>query len=185
MSTPKQPPTALPVNLTIGEQNILTLAWHCFTEMPKIDTKKLAQVGGFKNAASANAMLCPARKKLLAALAKIAEGTGGEADGDDDAVPATPKTPKSAGKKRAAAEEGGTPATGAKKKRRTKAEMVAAAAAAAGGDEDDEEQGLEAAKEDGDDVVKVLEGAAALVAEAGTEAGTEGETKIKGEEDDE
>ncbi|SMR63627.1 unnamed protein product [Zymoseptoria tritici ST99CH_3D1] len=180
-------------NLTPAELKVLALAWHCFTEMPKVDYAKLAELGPYKTNASASAVYLSARKKLLGGLTNNVINAGSEGS---DGSPVTPKTPKSAGKKRAATEEGGTPATGTKKKRRTKAEMAAAAAAAAGtgGDEDDEEeQGLGSGKEDGDDVTKVLEGAADAVAEADAEAGTEakteavaeGETKIKGEEDDE
>ncbi|SMY28992.1 unnamed protein product [Zymoseptoria tritici ST99CH_1A5] len=169
-------------NLTPAELKVLALAWHCFTEMPKVDYAKLAELGPYKTNASASAVYLSARKKLLGGLTNNVTNAGSEGS---DGTPATPKTPKSAGKQRAATEEGGTPATGAKKKRRTKAEMAAAAAAAADGDEDDEEQGLSAGKEDGDDVTKVLEGAADAIDEAGAEAVVEGETKIKGEEDDE
>jgi hypothetical protein len=31
------------VNLTQGEQNVLALAWHCFTEMPKVRQGDLLQ----------------------------------------------------------------------------------------------------------------------------------------------
>ncbi|SMR60514.1 unnamed protein product [Zymoseptoria tritici ST99CH_1E4] len=120
--------------ITEKDIRVLASAWGlCATEQPKVDYAKLADLLGYKTAASATTAFHNARKKFFADGATMAAG--------DAATPATPKTPKSTGKKRAAAEDGDAPAeTGSAKKRgrKTKAEVAQEAAAAAAGDEDDD-----------------------------------------------
>lgn len=76
--------------LTDREREIIVLAWQCFKSQPAVSShpdpyleliqhdsdyaflmvnyKKLADLGGFKNTASANSSYCPAKKKMLSAV---------------------------------------------------------------------------------------------------------------------
>ncbi|KAI6885915.1 hypothetical protein KC363_g6928 [Hortaea werneckii] len=55
------------VNLTPSDLKLLNLIWQCLDgDTPKVDNKKLAQLGGYKTAASANTCWYNLRKKLFA-----------------------------------------------------------------------------------------------------------------------
>ncbi|KJX98767.1 hypothetical protein TI39_contig392g00002 [Zymoseptoria brevis] len=137
---------------TEKEMRILAIAWTQCAEaeyQPKVDYNKLASLCDFPTAGAATKAYSRARKSFFA--------NGAEASGDGNGMPATPKTPKSTGKKRAAAEDGDTPAeTGSVKKRarKTKAQIAAEAAAAAAAADDDDEEGLLAKSEVKDEGVK-------------------------------
>ncbi|KAH9828433.1 hypothetical protein Tdes44962_MAKER09292 [Teratosphaeria destructans] len=64
------------VSLTPADAKLLVHAWHSFEDTPKVDTQKLAAIGNYKNAASANACWHSLRKKLLPK--QDAEGTTAE-----------------------------------------------------------------------------------------------------------
>ncbi|KAI7278896.1 hypothetical protein KC343_g7075 [Hortaea werneckii] len=79
-SSPSSPATkASPVNLTPSDLKLLNLIWQCLEgDAPKVDNKKLAQLGGYKTAASANTCWYNLRKKLFASQdgSAGAAGTG-------------------------------------------------------------------------------------------------------------
>ncbi|KAI6808816.1 hypothetical protein KC332_g12926 [Hortaea werneckii] len=83
-SSPSSSPStkATPVNLTPSDLKLLNLIWQCLDgDAPKVDNKKLAQLGGYKTAASANTCWHNLRKKLFAsqdgsAGADAGAGTG-------------------------------------------------------------------------------------------------------------
>ncbi|KAF2994867.1 hypothetical protein E8E14_000659 [Neopestalotiopsis sp. 37M] len=60
MASPKKPV------LTARETELAGLVWQCFEIEPKVNFKKLAELAGFKNAATASACWGPAKKKLMA-----------------------------------------------------------------------------------------------------------------------
>ncbi|KAK7557821.1 hypothetical protein IWX91DRAFT_369757, partial [Phyllosticta citricarpa] len=72
-------------NLTPRDLEIAAAAWKCFKTEPSIDYAKLAEVAGFKNAASASACWNTTKKKLFASSTAS----------NDNASPGTPKTPAS------------------------------------------------------------------------------------------
>ncbi|KAK7518988.1 hypothetical protein IWZ03DRAFT_413950 [Phyllosticta citriasiana] len=72
-------------NLTPRDLEIAAAAWKCFKTEPSIDYAKLAEVAGFKNAASASACWNTTKKKLFASSTAS----------NDIASPGTPKTPAS------------------------------------------------------------------------------------------
>ncbi|KAK4974742.1 hypothetical protein LTR66_011054 [Elasticomyces elasticus] len=74
---PSNKPTSTFATLTAAEQKVLSLAFQCFEAMPKVDYKKLADIGGYKTAASATTCYIAARKKLLAQAAVNAAPFGG------------------------------------------------------------------------------------------------------------
>ncbi|KAF2768586.1 hypothetical protein EJ03DRAFT_375265 [Teratosphaeria nubilosa] len=95
---PKQDAEGTEIKLSEKDCDLLSKAWSAMTEVPRVDTKKLAELGGYKTAASANACWHTLRKKLF---------TGKKDAGDDDATETEPgseatvaPTPK--GKKRKA-----------------------------------------------------------------------------------
>ncbi|KAK7544385.1 uncharacterized protein J3D65DRAFT_663636 [Phyllosticta citribraziliensis] len=84
-------------NLTTRDFEIAAAAWKCFKTEPAIDYVKLAELAGFKNAASASACWNSTKKKLFA------QGSG--AAGTGTASPATAKTPASRKRKAASAKK--------------------------------------------------------------------------------
>ncbi|CZT23329.1 uncharacterized protein RCC_09041 [Ramularia collo-cygni] len=119
------------VMLTENDQRILAMAWHCFTELPKVDYAKLAEMGGYKTPASATTAYLNVRKKVLAGVPPPAAGATVKS------TASAPSTSKAAGKKRAATE---TPGEGsAKRGRKSKAEMQTIAVAQANADDDEAE----------------------------------------------
>ncbi|WPH04355.1 Hypothetical protein R9X50_00724500 [Acrodontium crateriforme] len=88
-------------NLTAGELKILQLSIYCYETQPKIDYKKLMEIGGYKTVASATTVYSAARKKLLAGVADGQVGGPAPApskkrskaavDGDDDETPPAKK----------------------------------------------------------------------------------------------
>ncbi|KAK4549121.1 hypothetical protein LTR36_007578 [Oleoguttula mirabilis] len=63
------------LKLTAGETKLLPLAFECFEAPPKVDSKKLAELGGYKNAASANTCWYNLKNKLVPQNGKAAENT--------------------------------------------------------------------------------------------------------------
>ncbi|KAK6086027.1 hypothetical protein SCUP515_00387 [Seiridium cupressi] len=51
------------------------LVWQCFETDPKVDYKKLAEIAGFKNPATASACWLPVKKKLMAAASGATKAT--------------------------------------------------------------------------------------------------------------
>ncbi|KAH8204130.1 hypothetical protein TruAng_001682 [Truncatella angustata] len=52
--------------LSVRDLELASLAWQCFENEPKMNYKKFAEVGGFKNTNSATAVWATVKKKLLA-----------------------------------------------------------------------------------------------------------------------
>ncbi|KAI9816036.1 MAG: hypothetical protein M1827_002028 [Pycnora praestabilis] len=69
--------------LTPRQQELIVLGMQCYESEPKIDYNKLAALGNFKTAASANACYCVARKKLLSGGHVAFPGSTSAADGFD------------------------------------------------------------------------------------------------------
>ncbi|KAI7155502.1 hypothetical protein KC349_g6934 [Hortaea werneckii] len=88
-SSPSSPATqANTVNLTPADLKLLNLIWQCLDgETPKVDNKKLALLGGYKTAASANTCWYNLRKKLFASQDGSAAAPGTAAVGS---VPSSP-----------------------------------------------------------------------------------------------
>ncbi|KAI7182965.1 hypothetical protein KC316_g9331 [Hortaea werneckii] len=103
-SSPSSPATqASAVNLTPADLKLLNLFWQCLDgETPKVDNKKLAQLGGYKTAASANTCWYNLRKKLFASQdGNPATGTAAAASPAAGKVRSSP-TKKKKGKSDAA-----------------------------------------------------------------------------------
>ncbi|KAF7198076.1 hypothetical protein HII31_00432 [Pseudocercospora fuligena] len=84
-------------NLTEQQKNLLFKAlFYCVDAEPKINYQKLAEMGGYKTAASATTAYHNARKNAQAGMG-----------GDVADSPAPKKTKGAAGKKRAASTDGG------------------------------------------------------------------------------
>lgn len=92
--------------LTAAEQKLLALAWQCSENVPKVDLKKLAQLGNYKNPASANTCWYNLKKKLFA---------------DEVAGDGTPGAAKTTPKKRANENLSSDDATPKKRGRKPKA----------------------------------------------------------------
>ncbi|KAI7547674.1 hypothetical protein KC331_g4875 [Hortaea werneckii] len=102
-SSPSSPATqATTVNLTPADLKLLNLIWQCLDgETPKVDNKKLAQLGGYKTTASANTCWYNLRKKLFASQdGNSATGTAATAS------PAAGKVRSSPTKKKKAKSDG-------------------------------------------------------------------------------
>ncbi|KAK5699904.1 hypothetical protein LTR97_006038 [Elasticomyces elasticus] len=93
------------LQLTEKEQRLFLLATQCFEggDFPKVDCVKLAEIGGWKNKASANVAWCNLKKKLLGAAPATSKGEGEGGDGDEGAAEPSPK--KRGRKPKATAEE--------------------------------------------------------------------------------
>ncbi|KAK5135037.1 hypothetical protein LTR08_005697 [Meristemomyces frigidus] len=78
--------TPATLNLTSADHKLLDLVWQCFESVPKVDVKKLAELGGYKTPASANSCWYALKKKLFPA---------------DGSLGSTTASPKSSPKKRA------------------------------------------------------------------------------------
>ncbi|KAI7287615.1 hypothetical protein KC345_g335 [Hortaea werneckii] len=128
-SSPSSPATkATPVNLTPSDLKLLNLIWQCLDgDAPKVDNKKLAQLGGYKTAASANTCWYNLRKKLFASQddGSAGAGSGTAADASPGGKVRNMPTKKKgkgdgvgasspAGKKEASSAK--TPVTGGKKR---------------------------------------------------------------------
>ncbi|KAI2468477.1 hypothetical protein F4781DRAFT_266319 [Annulohypoxylon bovei var. microspora] len=92
------------IQLTSREMEILSKAWQCFEDVPKIDWQKLAVIAGFKNPATARACFAPIKKKIL--------GASGEATAAESSEAGSPA--KSRGKRTAPNQK--TPGSGKKAK---------------------------------------------------------------------
>ncbi|KAI6904526.1 hypothetical protein KC318_g4942 [Hortaea werneckii] len=77
------------VNLTPADLKLLNLIWQCLDgDAPKVDNKKLAQLGGYKTTASANTCWYNLRKKLFASQdGNSATGPGTAAAGSVSSSP--------------------------------------------------------------------------------------------------
>ncbi|KAI7325909.1 hypothetical protein KC315_g7706 [Hortaea werneckii] len=77
-SSPYSPATKpSTVNLTSSDLKLLNLIWQCLDgDTPKVDNKKLAKLGGYKTAASANTCWYNLRKKLFASQDETAAAGG-------------------------------------------------------------------------------------------------------------
>ncbi|KAK4993376.1 hypothetical protein LTR66_006033 [Elasticomyces elasticus] len=175
---PSNKPTGTFATLTAAEQKVLSLAFQCFEAMPKVDYKKLADLGGYKTAASATACYIAARKKLLAQVAvnaapsdgktedgltattsKAAAAAGTAEDDDEEHAATTASAMKKRGRAPASPSEDVTEAVPKKRGRMTKAQKEAEADAGAadmkmevGGDDGGEAQlGAPDVKEEDED----------------------------------
>ncbi|KAI7209029.1 hypothetical protein KC333_g8905 [Hortaea werneckii] len=108
-TSPSSPATqANAVNLTPADLKLLNLIWQCLDgETPKVDNKKLAQLGGYKTTASANTCWYNLRKKLFASQDGSAAAPGTAAAGSVSSSPvgkvrSTPTRKKKEGKSDAA-----------------------------------------------------------------------------------
>ncbi|KAI7331563.1 hypothetical protein KC315_g5065 [Hortaea werneckii] len=101
-SSPSSPATqANTVNLTPADLKLLNLIWQCLDgETPKVDNKKLAQLGGYKTTASANTCWYNLRKKLFASQDGSAAAPGTAAAGSASSSPAAGKVRSSPTKKK-------------------------------------------------------------------------------------
>ncbi|KAI7090183.1 hypothetical protein KC356_g1747 [Hortaea werneckii] len=90
-SSPASPATKpSTVNLTPSDLKLLNLIWQCLDgDTPKVDNKKLAQLGGYKTAASANTCWYNLRKKLFASQDGSA-AAGGTAAGTASSSSSSP-----------------------------------------------------------------------------------------------
>jgi len=113
------------ITFTQKQQDLIVLVFQCMEQpvkvsplptstdgvsgivltIPQVDTKKLAELGGYKTAASANTAWCNIRNMLAASANASAEGAGAEGEvegeGDESAVAVAKK---GKGKKRKAEE---------------------------------------------------------------------------------
>ena len=113
-------PADTAISLTANEQKLLSIVWQCVEGgFPKVNNKKLAELGNYKNSATANTCWYNLRKKLLSS----ADG-GAASPGGDAAITASGGSTR---KKRSAgeiADAGGANGPPTKKKRARKPKAI-------------------------------------------------------------